>query len=325
MNRKFPAALAATLLPLCASAHHGVAGLGAAGLQGPGAPLEATTSATLPLGSNLVFSKLDHAKYERFDPAEPEGDFDQYWMVGYGRGFTPWFSGYLVVPYHVKVESGGYDTRGLADISLFGQLGFKYDDGFRRVPETQSLDDLEDWQFSLFGGLTLPSGDANLHASRPDFDPGKATGFGKPSFMLGATVTRMMGPRLTFNAEASWIGFQSYTYEDGISRKFGTERRVNAALIYRSWSDPARGMRVDLTLETQYLNLGRDREAGTGEQATGGRMAYALPGVRLSRESVSVGLGVKLPVWTDLNEEDEQQGAEGKEDYRVILTASMLF
>jgi hypothetical protein len=34
---------------------------------------------------------------------------------------------------------------------------------------------------------------------------------------------------------------------------------------------------------------------------------------------------VKTPVWTDLNEESEQRGAEGREDYRVILSASVLF
>ena len=28
--------------------------------------------------------------------------------------------------------------------------------------------------------------------------------------------------------------------------------------------------------------------------------------------------------WTDLNEEDDQQGAEGKEDYRAIFTFSVL-
>jgi hypothetical protein len=49
-------------------AHHGVAGLGAAGLEGPGAPIESATSATLPAGKTLAYLKLDHAKYQTFDP-----------------------------------------------------------------------------------------------------------------------------------------------------------------------------------------------------------------------------------------------------------------
>ena len=50
-----------------------------------------------------------------------------------------------------------------------------------------------------------------------------------------------------------------------------------------------------------------------------------MPGIRAYWANVSVARGVKLPAWTDLNEDDEQQGAEGKEDYRVILSMSALF
>jgi hypothetical protein len=324
-NNLVLAAALAALTPLGAAAHHGVAGLGAAGLNGPGAPLESTTSATLPSGSNLLYFKLDHAKYERRDRSEPEGEYDQYWMAGYGHGFTPWFSGYLFVPYHVKVEDGGYNTRGFADISLFGQLGFKFDEGFRLLPESQSLDDLEDWQFSVFAGMTVPTGDANLRVNDENFDPGKATGFGKSSLLAGLSATRMLGERLTLNLEASGAWFQAYRYNDGITRRFGTESRVNSALVYRAHTDAERRMRVDLSLEAQYLKLTRDREDGVGEDATGGEMVYALPGVRLSWERLSTGLGIKTPIWTNLNEERDQQGAEGKEDFRIILTASWLF
>ena len=84
-------------------------------------------------------------------------------------------------PYHSKVdESGGFDTHGVADISLFGQLGFKYDEGWRMIPENESLDDLEDWHFTLFAGLSLPTGDPNLEDSAGNIDPGISTGFGKP-------------------------------------------------------------------------------------------------------------------------------------------------
>jgi hypothetical protein len=69
-----------------APAHHGVAGLGAAGLLGPGAPVEAATSATLPAGKVLTYLKLDHARYKTFDPdpANPESDYANYWMGGLG-------------------------------------------------------------------------------------------------------------------------------------------------------------------------------------------------------------------------------------------------
>ena len=54
-------------------------------------------------------------------------------------------------------------------------------------------------------------------------------------------------------------------------------------------------------------------------------MAYAVPGVRLYWDRFSVAFGVKTPIWKRLNEQSEQQGAEGLEKYRLLLSASMLF
>ena len=42
-------------------AHHGVPSVSVAGVEGPGAPIETTSSATLPQGSWLGYLKLDHA------------------------------------------------------------------------------------------------------------------------------------------------------------------------------------------------------------------------------------------------------------------------
>ena len=67
------------------------------------------------------------------------------------------------------------------------------------------------------------------------------------------------------------------------------------------------------------------RTNGVDERATGGDMIYLMPGVRLYWNIISAAFGVKTPVWTDLNEEDEQQGGEGTEDYRLIFTLSVLF
>jgi hypothetical protein len=309
-------------------AHHGVAGLGAAGLRGPGAPIEAATSATLPAGERLAYLKLDHAKYETFDPdpANPESDYANYWMAGLGYGVTSWFSAYVFLPYHSKVdEPGGFNTHGFADMSLFGQLGFKYDDGWQLIPENESLDDLEDWHFTLFGGFTLPTGDPNIRDKNGEIDPGKSTGFGKPAWSLGLTATKMISPRWTFNQELSTIGFQEYEYDDGNRTKFGQEIRANSALIYRAYTDLDRKLRMDLALEAQYLHLGRDRTNGVDERATGGDMIYAMPGVRVYWNNISAALGVKAPVWSDLNEEDEQQGGEGTEDYRLVFAVSTLF
>ncbi|MCU0835129.1 MAG: transporter [Chromatiaceae bacterium] len=320
--------LVSALLAAPAAAHHGVAGLGAAGLLGPGAPIEAATSATLPQGETLLYLKLDHAKYKTFDsdPDNLESDYANYWMAGIGYGFKPWLSAYLFVPYHSKVdEDGGFDTHGFADISLFGQIGLRYDEGLKLIPDNESLDDLEDWHFTVFGGLTLPTGDPDLRDRNGEIDPGKSTGFGEPSWSVGVTATRQFAPRWTFNQELSYLGFQEHQYADGNRTQFGEEIRANSALIYRLHTDMERKLRVDLALEAQYLHLGRDRTNGEAERATGGDMIYAVPGVRVYWDRLSIGLGYKTIAWKDLNEEDEQQGGEGTERYRLLLTVSALF
>lgn len=313
-----------------ARAHHGVAGVGAAGLRGPGAPVESASSATVPAGSGLGYLKLDYAKYKTFDadPSAPESDYAQFWMSGVGYGFTPWFSAYVFAPYHVKIdEPGGFDTRGWADMSLFAQLGFKYDEGWELIPANESLDDLEDWHFTAYGGLTLPTGEPNLRDSSGAIDPGKSTGFGKPSWSIGATATKLFAERWTFNAELSYIGFQEYRYDDpqGLNGKFGAEARVNGALIYRWLTNEEHKTRLDLILEGRYLHLGRDRTNGIPEIATGGQMLYLEPGVRLYWDKLTLAFAVAKPAWTRLNEEGQQQGGEGKERYRLIFTASLLF
>ncbi len=81
------------LVPGVSQAHHGVATLGAAGLEGPGAPIETSSSATLPQGSVLAYMKLDYAQFEKFTAArDDEKDYYSFWMFGLGYGFTPYLS-----------------------------------------------------------------------------------------------------------------------------------------------------------------------------------------------------------------------------------------
>jgi hypothetical protein len=315
------------LLPGVAVAHHGVASLGVAGLEGPGAPVETSSSATLPRRGVLGYLKVDHAGFERFTSVrDDESDHNTFWIFGLGYGFTSYLSAYLFLPYNVKVvEDNSFNTSGLADISITGVLGFKYDEGLELVPENESLDDLEDWHFTLYGGMSLPTGDANERDSGGEIDPGMSLGFGKPSFNAGLTATRSIGERLTWIGETSYLYFLEYEYDDGNRTRFGDEFRFNTALSYRLFTAPRWKLRLDANLESNYLRLGRDETNGVGELATGGHILYLLPGFRGYWRNASLGLGVKVPVWTDLNEEGAQQGAEGKEDYRLIFTLSLLF
>jgi len=66
-------------------------------------------------------------------------------------------------------------------------------------------------------------------------------------------------------------------------------------------------------------------ENGAPAPASGGKALYLMPGVRFYLDRVSVAFGIKKAVWTRLNESGDQQGFEGKERYRAILSASALF
>lgn len=315
---------------VAAHAHHGVASLGAAGLEGPGAPVETSSSATLPEGRWLLSMKVDHAKSKTGLTPPPddqaEGDYNQYWLLGLGYGVTPWLSLYAIQPYNLKIdEPEGQDSRGFTDLSLMGVLGFKYDDGFGLVPANESLDDMMDWHFTAYAGLSLPTGDANHRLGDGAIDPGKSLGFGKSSFSYGLTATKQVSELDTLVFEAGQIRFQTYEYDSGDRVRFGTETRLNAAWSRQLMAETERRFRLDGNVELNFLRLGRDIENGAGAEATGGDMLYAVVGTRLYKDNLSLGLALKKLIWTDLNEADRQQGAEGKEKYRLIVTLSALF
>ena len=334
---------AACLLLLCgapAMAHHGVAGVGAAALEGPGAPVESAGSAVLPEGKTLLYAKLDYAKFKSVNPADTEADSNQFWMAGLGHGFTPWLSAYVFAPYNRKIDSAEpagaatpqFDTRGWADPSVMAQLGFKYDQGFKLVPANESLDDLEDWHFTLFGGFSIPHGKPDLKDRNGDIHPAKSTGFGTSDRSLGLTATRMLSKNLTFNSELSGIRFRSYRYQadtsypTGRDFRFGAEDRLNLALAYRFHTNVAQKFRADFSLEAQFLRLQPDAANGLADPDSGGRVAYLLPGIRLYQDNMSFAFGIKTPVWKKLNQASGlQQGSEGTEKYRLIFSVSSLF
>lgn len=69
----------------------------------------------------------------------------------------------------------------------------------------------------------------------------------------------------------------------------------------------------------------KDKENGRSVDSSGGHIVYGLAGSRLYFKNISAALGIKVPVWKDLNNSSDQQGAEGKEKYRLIFTISTLF
>jgi len=107
------------------------------------------------------------------------------------------------------------------------------------------------------------------------------------------------------------------------------EWRLNLAGVYGFYRRPEKFLsQVDGVLELNLLRIGRDEEGGEKLRATGGTILYLSPGARMifpKLWNASLGLLVKFPVVKDLNEKNEQQGAEGLEKCRFIATLSFFF
>ncbi len=317
-----------------ALAHHGVASLGAIGLEGPGAPLESSSSATLPEGSWLFYTKWDSVRWKKYNFTDfpDQKDRSDFWIFGVGYGLKPWLSFYVFLPYNVKKElrEGGeksFVSRGFADPSFMAVLGFKYDRGFKLLPRRESLEDMMDWHFTLYGGVSLPTGDANKRGYMGEFAPDMALGYGKPTLTAGFTATKQFidFPHLTFIFDTSYLKFFEHKYNTGGKYKFGDELRINTALAYRAFKDADRSLRFDLLTELNYLHLQKDKENGLKVEDSGGHIIYGVLGGRLYYKRASLGAGLKLPFWKDLNNQSQQQGSEGKEKYRFIMTLSLIF
>jgi len=243
--------------------HHGVASLGVAGLHGPGAPVDTSTSATLPDGSFLTFFKSDRAEFKTWNQRRDDDKItNEFFMMGLGYGFTSYLSGYVILPYNVKkTQDSSFNSAGFSDVSLLTVIGLKYDHGFLLVPGNENLDELEDWHFTLYQGLTLPTGNPNLKNRNGEIDPSMSHGFGSHLYTLGATVTKQWS-RFTFVQDVSYRTFDPYRYADDVRMRFGNEFRYNLAFVYRLYSSEETKFRFDPILELNYQVVAADHTKG---------------------------------------------------------------
>jgi hypothetical protein len=318
---------------LPAQAHHGVAAVGFSEPEGPGVAVE--TTAALPLPRRMAFAMVK-GEFVSFQTRADRTAFPEqkkiasFNMALLGFGITPWLSAYVFQPYNVKVMDGGAGKNpGLGDTNLMLAFGWKWDEGLRLIPQKESLDELADWHFLLWSSCTLPLGpteknDGNGHRFPPDMQ----TGFGSPSPAVGLAVLKQVSTDFTALAEVNYQHFFAHDYS--FTRyQFGAETRVNAATAYRAYA--RRRVRLDLVAELVGLNLQRDRADDdldgphplTALTASGGQILYGALGARATLGGVTLGLSVKRPLLTSLNEGALQQGSEGLENVRLSLSLGM--
>jgi hypothetical protein len=328
MSRAIRTVVAAAILTVggAARAHHGVAAVGVAGPEGPGAAIETTSPLPLPQGTLFTMAKTEYVPFQTYAFSAPDNkSYSSFNMVALGLGVRPWMSVYAFQSVNVKEQDGVGRNAGPGDTSLMLSLALKWDEGLQLVPEKESLDDLMDWHFAVAASSTLPVGLTSARgAAGAYFAPDMQTGFGAPSATVDLSVMKQLTADLTWLADASYQYFAPHTYR--FTRyQFGGETRLNTAAVYRVYG--AGRFRLDLSGELNGLRLQRDQQrdaAGSMQplRASGGTILYASAGVRAYSGPVSVALGVKRAAATSLNERASQQGSEGLERFRAAFTIS---
>ena len=312
-----------------AEAHHGEV----SSAFGPGAPIETASPLALGKGRYLIYEKFEYVPFEYKEHAEPENiDTFTFFNTVFGYGVTDALSVYGILPFAIKEQDSLGTSDGFGDLGLIVQYGFKLGerDGIRGLynygPEDSygapySTNDLK---MSVLVGFSVPTGTTSNHDNKGDIFPmGMQPGFDAPSFNFGFAALKMLFPHFTMTGDTSLTVFTRQN-----EGKSGNETRFNVAGGYEIY-EKKNGLlsRLDVIAESNFLHLTKDKdENGEETDNSGGKILYLSPGLRATfGKHVSVGALIKLPTWKDLNEESKQQGAEGLEEYRAIVTCSISF
>ena len=312
-----------------AEAHHGEV----SSAFGPGAPIETASPLALGKGRYLIYEKFEYVPFEYKEHAEPENiDTFTFFNTVFGYGVTDALSFYGILPFASKEQDNLGTSDGFGDLGLLVQYGFKLGerDGIRGLYRFGTEDSYgadyssDDLKMSVIAGLTVPTGTtSNRDDEGNRFDMGMQPGFAAPSVTLGLAASKMIIPHFTLTGDTSVLTFTETN--DG---KPGNEVRFNVAGGYEIF-EKTNGFlsRLDIIGESNFLHLTKDmNEEGKKVNNSGGSILYLSPGLRATfGKHVSVGALIKIPMWKDLNNESEQQGAEGLEDYRAIVTCSVSF
>jgi len=310
--------------PLTALAHHGGVSLP----FGPGTPIETSTPLTLPEGGLVLSTRVEQVEWRQFQFAEPTNRTSFTFLnTALSYGIKPYLTGSIILPYSIKREESFGSNSGIGDIRFSGILGFNYDGqgiGLNSQKETAvSLEGKKKVFFSFYGGFTIPTGRTH-EGLGGEVDPTMQPGFGSPSFTMGFNASRGLLRSLSLIFDTS---YDIFTKRDNF--KFGNEWRINLAGVYELNGNPEKFIsRIDGILELNFLNLARDWQGGEGRTATGGNVLYLSPGFRFAfpkLQNANLGLLIKIPIFKRLNEQNQQQGSEGLEKYRIIGTLSFYF
>ncbi|MFQ5645940.1 MAG: hypothetical protein ACE5GM_03340 [bacterium] len=349
----FIIAIIGFLFPKTAFAHHG----GASAAFGPGSPVETTAPYTLSKGGWLLYNRFATVPFRTFrkfrhNPAvsnqtgQDTGNITRFnfntSMIGYG--ISDALTAYVLIPYAEKTMERWGTSRGFGDTEFMLQYGFKhgvrngirgwyaYDSKDSSSPNRHkekkrshesSLHHITETKFVLMGSITMPNGKLDAKDKEGNlFSMGMQAGWAAPSINIGGAVSRQLSDHVNLVADIQYRVF-SQTNEGKTANEF----RINTAAAYQVFENTGGLLsRIDLIQELNYLHLGQELDANrNSDEESGGDVLYISPAIRFSFPKVSVGIIAKFPWIHYLNNESEQQGAEGLEKYRIAGTVSYSF
>jgi len=183
-------------------------------------------------------------------------------------GITENWSIYFNFPFTPIMEDGAYKSSGLED--FFVQLEY----AFYSKSTTTYVDEA-----TVVGNITFPTGSSKKNPP---------TGFGAPSFFLGATYYRVMVDWFVFTAPGVILTTSDHgtKFGDQFLYQFGVGRNVPSPKdwIY-AWM---------VEVDGQYNK--KNRIDGTLDKNSGGNVIYVTPSVWVSSKEMILQFGVSLPV-----------------------------
>jgi hypothetical protein len=337
MKRVPPFVLLAVLLaPAFAWAHHGGVTLAA----GQGSPIETNAPLTLPQGGFVLSARVEQVPWKKYSFADPENKTSAtFGTLGVSYGIAPYLTGSLFVPYTWKRQDGFSTVNDIGDPRIQLNIGFNHKPGqgvsLNRADDTAvSMEGTYTTYFAFWFAGTVPLGEyKHIRPGETEPDKGMQTGFGSPAFQFGAAVARNVTGSFGLIADVQYDVFTKKGNSAGPDLqdawKYGNELRLDLAGVCELYGKTEAFLtKVDGILELNFLSIARDELNGAGETASGGNILYLMPGMRFTFPALgnmNLGLGVKFPVWKNLNEQDQQQGSEGLERYRAIGTLTFFF
>ncbi|MBI4525980.1 MAG: transporter [Deltaproteobacteria bacterium] len=214
----------------------------------------------------------------------------------------------VVVPYVIKEfkspDKRRLDARGVGDISLFGKYRLYRED----VPRGST-------QFSLIGGLELPTGDTTQRKDGVKLPPPLQLGSGGVDPLLGLAASWISA----FHALEGGVQFKYNSRHDGF--RFGTVTNYDLAYAYQLYPKwPIENAQLGLLLEFNGEHRERNILGGNKASASGGDTIFLSPGIQyIFLDNALVETSFQVPVLDRVN------GKQLHQDYRVLFGFRILF